>query len=83
LKSPVFASTLASSWSCGTESERWIRSNGATANRISHGLASQKAAIATPSIASTRSVERLWNEKSPDSWIECPRARCSIGAIST
>jgi hypothetical protein len=42
----------------------------------------QQAAIATPSIASTRSVERLGNENSPDSRSEWPRARWSIGAIS-
>ena len=58
-----------------------MRRSGATANGISQGFQAQKAAIATPSIASTRSVERLGNEKSPDSRIECPRARCSMGAI--
>ena len=46
------------------------------------GSSRQKAAIATPSIASTSSVERLANEKSPDSRSEWPRARWSIGAIS-
>ena len=55
--------------------------SGATENGISHGLRTQKAAIATPSIASTRSVERLGKEKRPDSRREWPRARCSIGAI--
>jgi hypothetical protein len=82
LKRPVFGSTRASSCSCGTESERWISRSGATANGISHGFVAQKAAIATPSIASTRSVERLGNENSPDSRSEWPRARWSIGAIS-
>src|SRR5689334_21819530 len=44
LKRPVFGSTRASSWSGGTESERWIRKSGATAKRISHGFERQKAA---------------------------------------
>ena len=33
LKRPVFGSTRASACSCGTESERWIRSSGATRER--------------------------------------------------
>src|SRR5919202_40453 len=48
---------------------------------MSQGFASQNAAVATPSMASTRSVERLWNEKSPESRKEVPRASLSIGAI--
>ena len=82
LKRPVFGSTRASSCSCGTLSERWISSSGATENGISQGFEPQNAAIETPSMASTRSVERLGNEKRPDSRSECPRARWSIGAIS-
>ena len=53
------------------------------AKTISHGFTRQNAAVATPSIASTRSVERLWNENRPESRIERPRARRSMGAIRT
>ncbi len=82
LKRPVFGSTRASASSFGTESERWIRISGAIANGTSHGLIPQNVAIPTPSDARTRSVERLWIEKRPDSRIECPRASASIGASS-
>ena len=42
LNRPVFGSTRASASSCGTESDRWMRSTGATANGINHGSAYQK-----------------------------------------
>ena len=80
LKRPVLGSTRASASSCGTASERWIRRTGATANGISHGFACQKVATTTPSAARTSSVDRPWNEKSPDSRIECPWPSRSIGA---
>ena len=74
LKSPVFGSTRASASSCGTESERWMRSTGATANGISHGSAYQKVATTTPRPASASSVDSPWNENRPDSRIVCPCA---------
>ena len=80
LNSPVFGSTRASAWSRGTESERWMRSTGATANGINHGFAYQNVANTTPSAASTSSVESPWNEKRPDARIECPWPSRSIGA---
>ena len=40
--------------------------------RDSHGFVCQNAAVATPSVASTSSVERLSNVKSPDSRSEMP-----------
>ena len=82
LKRPVFGSTRASASSLGTASERWISTSGATANGTIHGLESQKVAMPTPSAASTRSVDRLWKLKRPDSRGEIPRANASIGASS-
>ena len=64
MKSPVFGSTRASAWSCGTERARWISSSGAIANGTSQALPVQKAASTTPSAAKTNSVERVWYEKS-------------------
>ena len=49
----------------------------------SSGFQSQSPARATPSMASTKSVERLSTEKSPVPRNECPRARWSIVASRT
>jgi hypothetical protein len=57
-----------------------MRSTGATANGISQGSAYQNVATTTPRAASASSVERPWNENRPDSRIECPWPRSSIGA---
>ena len=65
LKSPVFGSTRASACSCGTASERCTRMSGAIANGMSHGLIAQKAYVATPSAASTRSVVKCSTSNSP------------------
>ena len=75
LKRPVFGSTRASACSAGTVSERCTSRIGAMANGISHGFSSQKYAKATPSAASTSSVERFSKLKSPVSRIEWPYAR--------
>ena len=80
LNRPVFGSTRASASSCGTESDRWMRSTGATANGINHGSAYQKVATTTPRPASASSVDNPWNENRPDSRIECPCPSSSIGA---
>ena len=53
---------------------------GATAIGRSSGFQSHSPERATPSIASTKSVERLSTEKSPVPRNECPRARWSIVA---
>ena len=80
LKSPVFGSTRASAWSCGTDRARWISKSGVIANGTSHGLPVQKAARTTPSAANTSSVERVWYEKI---WrIGCPCTQWIMGAIS-
>ena len=83
LKRPVFGSTRASSWSCGTaeravdQQQRRNREGDQPRVPAPEGRHSRRRAS-----RATRSVERLGNEKSPDSRIEWPRARCSIGAIS-
>ena len=65
LKRPVLPSTRASICSAGTESERWIRINGATTIGISHGFECQNVATPTPSAARTSSDDRLSSEKRP------------------
>ena len=44
------------------------------------GWRARRSRRTTPSAASTSSVERPWNEKRPDSRIECPWPSSSIGA---
>jgi len=80
LKSPVFGSTRASAWSAGTLSARWISTSGAAAKRMSQGFDCQKAKTATPSAASTRSVENASMPKRPVSFTEYPLARFIITA---
>ena len=66
--------------SATTESERWASSSGASSAGSSQGFATTKAATVRPRVASTRSVPKLIEEKSPLSRTEWPRASFSIPA---
>ncbi len=80
LKSPVLASTRASSSSIGTLSERCTIRSGASAKGTSQGFCSQMNATPTPSAASTSSVESPWELKMPVSRSEQRRISAIIGA---